>query len=268
MIYPLMTHIGWNLSYRCGFFNCSRKRSVYELICPIGSQRPRMYGLPKIQIPLQPILSMCYSIQHSLVKWLIQWLKPVLPFYSGFCVDDLFTFSFIIRQLPPCIDSQFIVSFDITSLFTNVPLDEVISIYADFLYHSTLTSVPSLPESVFVELMELAPKSVSFSFNDTMYHQVDGISMGSPLGPILVNIFVGFYEKLLFDRFPKPYINLHYVVDAFACFSSRYEAVSLFHCLNDLHPSLTFTMDEEKDNKLPFLDVLVESHLFTYVTCI
>ena len=39
-------------------------------------------------------------------------------------------------------------------------------------------------------------------------------------------------------------------------------------CLNHLHPSLTFTMDEKKDNKLPFLDVLVERRSFACVTCI
>ena len=106
--------------------------------------------------------------------------------------------------------------------------------------------------------MELATKSVSFGFNDTMYRQVDGIFMGSPLGVIFANIFVGFYEKLLFDRFLKPYIYLCYVDDTFACFCSCNETFSFFHCLNDLHRSLTFTMDEEKDNKLPFSDVLIE----------
>ena len=69
-----------------------------------------------------------------------------------------------------------------------------------------------------MDLMELTTKSVSFNVNDTMYRQVDDISMGSPLGPILANIFVGFYEKLLFDKFPKPYIYLRYVDDTFACF--------------------------------------------------
>ena len=159
-------------------------------------------------------------------------------------------------------------SFDITSLFINVPLHEVISICAGFLNHSPLTSIPSFPESVFVELMELVTKSVSISFNDTMYCQVDNISMGSPLGPILANIFVGFYEKLLFDRFPKPYIYLRCVNEIFTCFSAHNEALSFFHCLNDLHPSLTFTIDEEKDNKLPFLDVLVEQRSFAFVTSI
>ena len=73
--------------------------------------------------------------------------------------------------------------------------------------------------------MELTTKSVSFSFNDTMYCQVDGISIGSPSGPIFADIFVGFYEKLLFDRFPKPHINSFYVDDTFACFSSRNETL-------------------------------------------
>ena len=46
-------------------------KEVYEFIRPVGSQRPRMYGLPKIHKPgisLRPILSMCHSAQHSLAK--------------------------------------------------------------------------------------------------------------------------------------------------------------------------------------------------------
>ena len=158
------------------------------------------------------------------------------------------------------------VSLDITSLFTNVPLNEVISICVDFLYQSPLISVPSYPERAFVELMELNTKSVSLSFNDTMYRQVDRISMGSSLGPILLIFLSGSMKKLIFDRFSKPYISLHYVGDNFACFCSRNEALSFFQLLYDLHPSLTFTMDEENDIKLPFLDVLVERHSFAFVT--
>ena len=92
--------------------------------------------------------------------------------------------------------------------------------------------------------------------------------MGSSLGPILANIFVGFYEKLLFDRDPKDYIYLRYMDDTFTFFCSCNETLLFFQHLNDLHPSLTFTMDEEKDDKLPFLDVLVERRSFAFVTSI
>ena len=109
-------------------------KEVYEFIRPVGSQRPRMCGLPKIHktgIHLRPILSMCFSVQYSLAKWLVECLNPVLDFYSVFCVKDSFTFSFIIRHLPVCNDSQFLVSFDIVPLFTNVSLDETLSLCAD-----------------------------------------------------------------------------------------------------------------------------------------
>ena len=119
-----------------------------------------MYGLPKIQksdIPLRPTFSMCHSVQHSLLKWVIQVLNPALAFYSGFCVDDSVTFSSMINQLLHCVEPQFMVPFDIASLFTNVRLDEVIFIYADFIYQSPLISIPSFPKSVFVELWNRLP---------------------------------------------------------------------------------------------------------------
>ena len=182
--------------------------------------------------------------------------------------NDSFSFSSIIYQLSSCVDSLFMVSVDIDPLFIKIPLDAVISLSMDLFYRSPLTSIHSFLDSVFMEFTELANKSVTLSFNYTMYHQVDGDSMGSPLGPILANIFVGFYENVLSERFPKPKMYLRYVDNTFACFSSRNEALSVFHCLNDLYTSVTFILDGEKDNKLPFLDLLVELSSFGFVTCI
>ena len=122
-------------------------------------------------------------------------------------------------------ESQFLVSFYVVSLFTNIPLDKTTSICADFLYRGpSIASLP-FPEDVLIELMGIATKSVSFSFNETMFRQIEGVSMGSPLGPILANIFVGFHERRLFDRFPKPFIYLRCVDDALVSFKSRSDAL-------------------------------------------
>ena len=80
------------------------------------------------------------------------------------------------------IDSNvFMCSFDVSSLFTNVPLDETIEICSEALY-SKSDLQPVLPNNVYVELMKSATSSVNFNFNNTTYMQTDGVAMGSPHG--------------------------------------------------------------------------------------
>ena len=77
-------------------------RDIYDRIRPTGSQRPRMYGLPKTHkedIQLRPILSMIGSSQHELAKWLSEVLAPVLKLYSSNCIKDSFTFASFITKL-------------------------------------------------------------------------------------------------------------------------------------------------------------------------
>ena len=77
-----------------------------------------------------------------------------------------------------------------------------------------------------------------------MCWQIDEIFIGSPLGPFLANIFQGFHGKSLLDKFPKPYCYGRYVDDSFASFFSCDEAIDFFQKLNNLQPSLKFTMQE------------------------
>ena len=178
----------------------------------MGSQWRRIYGLPKIHtlnVPLRQIISMCGSVQNELAKWLVKLLVSVLQFYSGCCISGSFLFASMICQLPRCVVTEFLVSLDISSLFHNIPLDKIIGICADYLYRSHLKS-PQFPGHIFIKLMELATKSVSFSFYDTVYREVDSILMGRPLGPLLCNVFVGFLEQQLFDKVYKPYCYVRY----------------------------------------------------------
>ena len=103
---------------------------IYDAIRPTGSQRPRMYGLLKTHKKgtlLRPILSMTRSSHHELGKWLTGLLQPVLERFLSHCISDSFTFAKTMQNLD--IDPNvFMCSFDVSSLFTNVPLDETIKI--------------------------------------------------------------------------------------------------------------------------------------------
>ena len=106
--------------------------------------------------------------------------------------------------------------------------------------------------------MKSATSGVEFSFNDIMYKQTDGVAMGSPLGPALAKIFVGFNEEKLFSHISKPSTYFRYVDDTFAMFCNEKESENFFNQLNCLHSSLKFTFEKEKNNCLLFLDVNVE----------
>ena len=93
----------------------------------------------------------------------------------------------------------FMYSFDVSSLFTNVPLDETIKICSDALYDDSDLQLVILRD-VFVKLMKSVTSSVEFSFNNTMYKQTNGVAMRFPLIPALANIFVGYYEEKLFSQ--------------------------------------------------------------------
>ena len=117
-------------------------RSVYEAIRPSGSQRPRLYGLPKTHkngVPLRPILSMIGSAQHELAKFFSATLQPVQDLFSSNFTKDSFSFAQKMQQLTFDPDDCFLCFFDISSLFTNVPLAETIQICADTLYDGDLS---------------------------------------------------------------------------------------------------------------------------------
>ena len=176
--------------------------------------------------------------------------------HSSHCIRDSFTFARLIQELTFDPTTCFMGSFDITSLFRNVPLEEIINIAADFLFDDIRSTLP-FNRGEFVSLIRWATSSVKFSYNDTTFHQVNGVAMGSSFGPILANIFVGFYERRLLNESSTVLIDYRYVDETFAIFPSRLDFEDFLEKLNDLHTSLEFTFETEVERRLPFLDVLV-----------
>ena len=153
----------------------------------------------------------------------------------------------------------FMCSFDISSLFTNVPLIETMKICSEAFYDKSYLQ-PVIPKDVFVESMKSATSSVELSFNNTMYihKQTHGVAIESRLDPALANIFVAYYKEKLFSETRKPPIYFKNVDDLFAIFDHEAEADDFLIKLNYPHPSLKFTFEKEKDKCLPFYDVYAE----------
>lgn len=122
-------------------------------------------------VPLRPILFMIGSAQHELAAWLTEILEQVLQLFSNNFILDHSHFLKVIQELNVDSASGFMVSFDIVSVITNVPLEETIDICATVLYYGHL-STPQFPENIFKELIHVITEDVEFSFNNVKFSQI------------------------------------------------------------------------------------------------
>jgi len=140
-----------------------------------------------------------------------------------------------------------LVSFDVVSLFTKIPIPE------------TLALISKLVDSETLNLIEIFLTSIIFSFQDKIYEKTEGTTMGSLLSPVVANIFMEHLESLSLNSFHlKTKCWYRFVDDMFVVWSHGIAALNSFlDHLNNISPHIQFTMELEKDGSLPFLDVLV-----------
>ena len=101
--------------------------------------------------------------------------------------------------------------------------------------------------------MLIATRGAEFNFNNQMYKQLDGVAMGSPLGPTLAKIFLGFHDCRRFDNTVKPGVYARFVDNTLAIFGSELGCDHFQEKLNLLHPALKFTVEKEQNNSLNFI---------------
>ena len=152
------------------------------------------------------------------------------------------------------------VSLDVDALFTNIPLDETIDICVKKLFKTPDTLVKGISKNDFPDLIDLATKESFFTFNNEFYIQVDGVAMGSPLGPILTNIFLLYHEENWLNKCPiefKPSFYRRYVDNMFVLFESPEAAHSFREYMSSKHQNINFTVEQENIGSLLFLGVKI-----------
>ncbi|MGR8252493.1 reverse transcriptase domain-containing protein, partial [Escherichia coli] len=214
-------------------------------------QPPKLYGLPKIHkinVPLRPIVSQINAPTYRLAKHLSSLLQPLVGKTTSF-VKDSRHFVEILKdlQLQP---DELLVSFDVVSLFTNVPLDDCLEV---------INSNLNVSDHI-IDLLKHCLEGTFFLYKNQYYLQIDGVAMGSPIAPVIANIWMEYFEQKALTTGP-PIIKLwkRYVDDIFCIIKGGLDEINqyLSH-LNSIHPKIQFTFEMEKDRSLAFLDVLVK----------
>ncbi len=116
-------------------------------------------------------------------------------------VRDSFSFVQELLSLDFNSDNLAMASFDVTSLFTSIPLDETIEIIANRLFSNAIRFHDLTPSTAF----ELCCQKLPFLVQWFPISTGRRVAMGSPLGPLFANIFLSFHETSWLNKLPHQF---------------------------------------------------------------
>ena len=208
------------------FFN----ENEYDKLYPSGSAPARIYGTPKMHkfsssdsFPkLRPIVSSIGTFNYDLARFLCDLLSPVVP--DDYSCND--TFSFVSQIKNANLPKKFLVSYDVASLLTNIPLQETTDIAINLIFNQNPNL--NITKKELKNLFLFTASQTHLIFNSKFHNQIDGVAMGSPLAPALANIFVGFYESKWLNEYnlSKSKFYLRYVDDILAAFDQEQDSLN------------------------------------------
>ena len=146
---------------------------------------------------MRPILSATGTYNYDLAKWLDEKLKPLST--NEYTISDVFNFAEEIQHFKLG-ENVFLVSYDVTALFTNVPLDETIHILTDKTFKDNWFNKNynmNISKDDLIDLLSVATKNQLFQFNETCTNKSMGLRWDPPLGPLMANALMCSVEEKL-----------------------------------------------------------------------
>ena len=182
-------------------------------------------------------------------------MTPIIKSLPSYIKDSTHALEFF-RDFNFSGRDKLIFTMDITSVYTVIPNNEGLQALKHF-FDQRIVREPS--SETLLRLAELVFTLNCFSFAGNYYKQINGVVMGTRMGPSYANRFVGYIEHQFFNQYysPKPELYGHYLDDCIGTISSSTEELNQFiTAVNSFHPALKYTW-EISETSLAFLDIKV-----------
>ena len=194
----------------------------------------------KATLSMRPILSATGTYNFNLAKWLEEKLKPLSV--NEYTITDVFEFADEIRS-SPMNEEDILVSYDVTALFTNIPLRLL-----------TSWSTKPLPTIGLIKRMILILRKRNLLSSLKLPQPT---SFSSSMVNCMSRLFMCHLEDKLARDGMVPSLYKRYVDDTLARMPNTDAAADFLATLNGLHPSLKFTMELPSENTIPFIGIQI-----------
>ena len=246
----------------------SKKELIFLSENLLEPRTPTFYGLPKIHKhfekfpPLRPIVSGYNTCTNRLSENLDSFLKYQAQRAHSYVHDtkDFLNHLSKVKNLPT---NSSLITMDVGSLYTNIDHEEGAN--ACF-HHLEKRHFKSIPSCLLKRLILLVLESNTFRFGKSVYHQIKGTAMGSPMAPNYANLFMATLEEEIIQKFYeqtglRPLIYLRYIDDVFMIWTHNDNSLKNFIKFaneytdsKNMKSNIKFEVNISKE-KVNFLDV-------------
>ena len=245
---------------------------VAKYITPTTPPRTSLfYYLPKIHKPNnppRPIISGVDSPTDQCSKLLTKILQPIAEAQPSYLKDTKHLLQILI-ETPKITKDTFLVTADVTSLYTNIPHDEGISVIIDAINkHRDLTPIYTPDNEIIKLILSFILKHNQFDFMDKHYKQIQGTAMGTKMAPPYANIFMSYFETPLMTTYSKHILLWKRYIDdiLFLWRGTRKSLEQFTQHTNNLHPTIKLTFEISTD-EINFLDTTIYVDKRNYRLC-
>nr|CAH8870330.1 unnamed protein product [Trichobilharzia regenti] len=201
---------------------------------------------------------MTNSPYHAIAKWLVDILLPIRNNLCKHSVSD--SFEFVDSISGANVSGKKMISMDVTSLSTNVPLTETICFICKFIENNNVDVC--VPIHYLKKLLLRCTLNVQFKFNNTIYRQRDRVAMGSPLGPLLADCFlVSLGNIILWSNTDSFHLYQRYTGDTFIICDNNTDIELITKEFNSCHHAIKFTSKSEINSKFHFSDAFSKKEI-------
>ena len=152
-------------------------------------------------------------------------------------------------------ENERIVSFDISDMYPSLSRKDVVQ--EAIRRVNTNEFKPNIPKETLIRLIFLSTKFMTFKINNKIYEQAEGLFIGSPASPCLAEIYIQRLEEIsIYKMIHAPRIWLRKVDDTFAI--THHSSDIILNELNKINENISFTAEEEKEEKMAFLDCYIK----------
>lgn len=258
---PVITKLVQDL-FSGGFI--SPKQKLYLTPVEGTCQGRTFYILPKVHKervdwpswkmpPGRPIVSDCDSESYNISLYIDTFLQPLVALH-GHLLRDSYDFVQRVRGLV-IPTGAFLVTGDITALYTNMHIDRIISTIKELFAASP---DPCRPDDILLELLHFTLTHNDFQFNGRSFLQILGTAMGKRYAPSLANLYLLYFDRaFLGDYRICPLCYFRFIDDIFMVWVGTLMELREFNrYVNSLIPDISIALVPGL-GEVPFLDVCV-----------